>query len=82
MLGEWHSKEKKWDTFSHWKLSLGKEVTDYICESLHLNLYILYHEACEQGKSKYAGDKKCTFSHETCPPVFYLHCIILKTWIQ
>jgi hypothetical protein len=28
----------KYEAFSHWKLSLGKEVAGYICESLLLNL--------------------------------------------
>ena len=51
MLGQWHSKERKYEVFSHWKLNLDKEVTEgYIYESLHLYLCILYLEACEQVK--------------------------------
>jgi hypothetical protein len=48
MLGQWYSKERKYETFCQWKQSLGKEVTDYICESLYLNLYIIYHEVCKK----------------------------------
>jgi hypothetical protein len=36
-LGQWHSKKRKYEAFSEWNPSLDKEVTDYICESLHLN---------------------------------------------
>lgn len=51
MLGQWHSKERKYEAFSHWKLSLDEEVTEvFICESSHLNLCVLYREVCEQGK--------------------------------
>ena len=47
MLGQWHSKERKYEALSPWKLSLDKEVTeDYISESLHLNLCIIYCEVC------------------------------------
>ena len=38
--------------FSHWKVSLDKEAAEgYICERLHLNLCVIYYEACEQSKS-------------------------------
>ena len=47
MLGQWYSKERKYEAFSHWKLSLVKEVTEnYTCESLPLNLCIIYCEVC------------------------------------
>jgi hypothetical protein len=36
--------------FSHCKSSLDKGIADYISEKLYWSLYILYHEACEQGK--------------------------------
>ena len=48
MLGQWHIKKRKYEAFNNWKLNLGKEVTGYICESLHLNLCVLYREVCEQ----------------------------------
>ena len=51
MLGQWHSKERRYEVFSRWKLNLDKEVTEgYIRESLHLNLCVLYQEAYVQGK--------------------------------
>lgn len=51
MLGQWNSKERKYEAFSHWTLSFDKKVTEgCICEHLHLSLSILYHEVCEQGK--------------------------------
>jgi hypothetical protein len=52
MLGQWHSKERKYEALSPWKLSLDKEVTeDYISESLHLNLCIIYCEVCKKSGS-------------------------------
>lgn len=44
MLVQWQSKKKTYETFNQLKLSLGKEVVDYNCESLHVNLWIIYHE--------------------------------------
>jgi hypothetical protein len=33
MLGQWHSKGRKYEALSHWRLRLVKEVTEgYICE--------------------------------------------------
>jgi hypothetical protein len=44
------NKERKYEAFGHWRLSLDEEVFGgYICERLHLNLYIHYHESCEKG---------------------------------
>ena len=52
MLVPWRSKERKYEAFSPWKLSLGKEVREgYICESLHRNLCIVYHEVCKKSVS-------------------------------
>ena len=48
MLGQWHSKKRKYEAFNQWKLSLGRNLTDYICESLHLNLCIFYHDVCKK----------------------------------
>jgi hypothetical protein len=33
MLGQWHSKKRKYEAFNQWNLSVGKEVTDCISES-------------------------------------------------
>jgi hypothetical protein len=48
MLGQWHSKKRKYEAFSCYELSLGKEVTGYICENSHLNLCIIYREVCNE----------------------------------
>ena len=48
MLGQWHIKKRKYEAFNNWKLNLGKEVTGYNCESLHLNLCIFYLEVCKK----------------------------------
>lgn len=50
MLGQRHSK-KKYEAFSCWKLNLGKEVFSFNCESLHLNLCIIYCEVCKKSGS-------------------------------
>ena len=41
MLGQWHSKKRKYEAFDEWKQSLDKEITDYICESLFLAVNVV-----------------------------------------
>jgi hypothetical protein len=36
MLGQWHSKKRKYEAFNEWKPSLGTKITDYICQSFFL----------------------------------------------
>jgi hypothetical protein len=51
MLGQMYSKKRKYEEFSWWKLSLGKKVTGYICEILHLNLCTVHCEVCKKSVS-------------------------------
>ena len=52
MLEQWHSNKRKYEAFSHWKVSSDKEVTTKLTSEL------AYHEVYEKGKPISLFDKR------------------------
>jgi ferredoxin-thioredoxin reductase catalytic subunit len=52
MLEQWHSNKRKYEAFSHWKVSSDKEVTTKLTSEL------AYHEVYEKGKLVCPVDKR------------------------
>lgn len=49
MLGWWHNEGRGYEVFTHWKLSVDKEMAEgYICERLYLKFCIIYGKAYEK----------------------------------
>jgi hypothetical protein len=63
MLGQWHSKERKSEAFSHWRASLDKEVAEgYTCERLHRNLCIVIMKSASKADLSDFGKRSGSLS--------------------
>ena len=52
-LEQWHRKRGNIEAFNEWKQSLGKEITDYICESFLLAVNVARSLRNKQKSSSY-----------------------------